>query len=182
MKKGRLFVIAVCSLAVTVAIAAWIFNYQLLLLSKGFSLNEKTVITEGKDASGREFRIIGNSEEGKHSALALVKKGFAGIWFIEQYADERPSETRQLVVSTLNVIPDFSNPVRMPFEAIFVYAGDNAIRYLTVLSDLPDPDNSIVDISQNGRYYTVCITWRGYGTPYNGFSFYQYLKDRAYIE
>jgi hypothetical protein len=102
---------------------------------------------------------------------------------MEQYVNERAPETRQLVVSTLNVIPEFSNLPKMPYESIIVYAGDNAIRSLTDLTEFPGLKNSIVKVSQNGRWYTACITWQGYDlSENNSFSFYGFLKERKYID
>ena len=59
-KWGRLLIIAACVLVLSAVVFLWVFNYQLLLLSKGFPGRSETVITEGTDASGKEFRMIGN--------------------------------------------------------------------------------------------------------------------------
>ena len=181
MKKGRMILLITCSLLITVAIVMWVFNYQFLLLSKGFSLDSNAVVTQGEDASGEEFRIMGNSEEGKHSALAVAKKGFLGIWSFEQFVDERQPDTRQLVVSTLNAVPDYSNP-KTAWESIFVFAGDNAIRDLTDISDLPELKGSTVKVSQNDRWYTVCITWQGRELSGSTVSLYGIMKEHGFVE
>ena len=181
MLTSALLIIAACVLVLSAVVFLWVFNYQLLLLSKGFPGRSETVITEGTDASGKEFRMIGNSSEGKHTALAVVKKGFLGIWHYEQYTTERNAETGQIVVSSLDVIPELPGN-KTTSAIIIVYAGNNAIRDLPDFSDLPDPEHSTVEVSQNGEWYTVCIKWQGKGFEYNGFSLYSYMKERGLVK
>ena len=174
--------IIIISALVTVLAAAWIWNYQLLLLFHHFPLDDAALITSGEDAGGQKYRIIGNSPEGKHTALMVVKRGAMGVWTVYEFSDQRQEETGLLTVSTLDARMESQEgqPLKTGFETTIVYAGNNAIRPIPDLEGIL-PDGCSMHCIQNGAWYTVCLNYRWDGNKSKSIGFYDFLKEQKII-
>ena len=176
-KTKKVWIIIIAAL-VTVLGAAWIWNYQLLLLFHGFPLDDAALISSGEDASGQKYRIIGNSSEGKHTALMVVKQGVMGVWTVYEFTNQRQEETGLLTVSTLDARMESreGQPLKTDFETTLVYAGNNAIRPIPDLEGIL-PDGCSMHCTQNGAWYTVCLNYRGN----KSIGFYEFLKNQLIV-
>jgi len=181
MNKTKMVWIIISAM-VTVLAAAWIWNYQLLLLFHGFPLDDAALISSGEDASGQKYRIIGNSSEGKHTALMVVKQGVMGVWTVYEFTNQRQEETGLLTVSTLDARMESreGQSPKTEFETTIVYAGNNAIRPMPDMEGIL-PDGCSMHCTQNGAWYTVCLNYRWPGNKSKSIRFYDFLKEQKII-